>query len=466
MPEARNLHSKDTEAGRFDRSVRGGGEAKSQNHPGIHRVYDTVVPEPGGRVVRVPFLLVLLEDGPLELLALLVRHLSALALEVVLLHGQEDVRGLCSAHDADAGVRPHPQEARRVGAAAHTVVAGSEGAANDHGELRDAGVRDSHDHLGAVLGNAARLVRFTDHEAGYVLQEDERDATRSAQLDKVRPLERALGEQDAVVCEYADRHPHDAGEAAHQRLAVERLELVQPAPVHDPGDDLPYIVALAVVPRHDAVEVFCVVERFLGLLHGPRGALLRVQVLHDRAYYGEGVLVVLGEVVGYPRAAGMDVCAPELLGGHFFAGRGLDERWTAEEYRTRTLHDHDLVAHRRHVGPAGRAAPHDGGYLRNSLRAHPRLVVEDAPEVVPIREHLVLQRQERSPRIYQVDTRKTVLLGDLLCAKVLLDRYRIIRATLYRRIVGDDHDISPRDASDAGDDACRRHPPVVHPERR
>ena len=53
--------------------------------------------------------------------------------------------------------------------------------------------------------------------------------------------------------------------------------------------------------------------------------LLCVQVLHDGANYREGVLVVLGEVVGYARAAGVDVGAAELLGGDFFARRGLNQ---------------------------------------------------------------------------------------------------------------------------------------------
>eukprot|EP00965_Chrysotila_dentata_P015953 528130-Pleurochrysis_carterae.AAC.1 len=40
-----------------------------------------------------------------------------------LLHLAEDPRRLLAAHHADARVRPHPHEARAVGAAAHAVVA-------------------------------------------------------------------------------------------------------------------------------------------------------------------------------------------------------------------------------------------------------------------------------------------------------------------------------------------------------
>ena len=53
-----------------------------------------------------------------------------------------------------------------------------------------------------------------DHEAGDVLQEDQRHAALGAQLDEVRALQRALREQDAVVGDDADRIAPDVGEAA------------------------------------------------------------------------------------------------------------------------------------------------------------------------------------------------------------------------------------------------------------
>ena len=127
--------------------------------------------------------------------------------------------------------------------------------------------------------------------------------------------------------------------------------------------------------------------------------LLHVQVLNDGADYGEGVLVVFGEVVGDARAAGVDVGAAELFRRYFFAGCRLDEGRTAEEDRTRTLDYDDLVAHRGDVRPTCRATAHHGGDLGYALRAHLRLVVEDAPEVFAVGEDLVLQRQERATRV-------------------------------------------------------------------
>ncbi len=44
-----------------------------------------------------------------------------------------------------------------------------------------------------------------DHEAGDVLQEQQRDAALVGQLDEVRALEGRLAEQDAVVGDDRDR---------------------------------------------------------------------------------------------------------------------------------------------------------------------------------------------------------------------------------------------------------------------
>ena len=118
--------------------------------------------------------------------------------------------------------------------------------------------------------------------------------------------------------------------------------------------------------------------------------------------------------------------------------------------------DHRLVAHRRDVGAAGRARAHDQGDLRDARRGHPRLVVEDPPEVVAVGEDLGLERQERAAAVDQVDARQPVLERDLLRAEVLLDRHRVVGAALDRRVVGDDDAGRALDPADAGDDPGAR----------
>ena len=143
----------------------------------------------------------------------------------------------------------------RIGAAAHAVIARAEAAADDHGDLGHLRGGDRGDQLGAVLGDALGLVLAADHEAGDVLQEQQRDAALAGELDEMRALLRALGEQHAVVGEDRHRHAPDMREAADQRAAVVRLELVELAAVDQPGDDLVHVVGRAHVLGDDRVEL-------------------------------------------------------------------------------------------------------------------------------------------------------------------------------------------------------------------
>ena len=93
---------------------------------------------------------------------------------------------------------------------------------------------------------------------------------RAAQLDEVRALDGALGEQDAVVGDDPHRIAHDPREAADQRRPVGRLELVEAAAVDDAGDDLAHVVGAARVVGDDAVELVGVVERAAPAASAPR----------------------------------------------------------------------------------------------------------------------------------------------------------------------------------------------------
>ena len=162
----------------------------------------------------------------------------------------------------------------------------------------------------------------------------------------------------------------------------------------------------------------------------------------------------------------MDVAAAELLGGDVLAGRRLHERRPAEEDRAGLLHDDRLVAHRRDVGPAGRARAHHHRDLRDALRRQARLVVEDAAEVLAIGEDLGLHRQEGAARVDQVDAGQAVVERDLLRPQVLLHRERIVGAALDRRVVGDDQHLAAGHPADAGDQAGAGRVAVVEPGGR
>src|SRR5512139_528504 len=257
-------HPEDAVRRRGDRGVGGSGEAHAEHAAGVDRVDHAVVPQPRGGVVRRALRLVLLPDRGLEVLLLVRGPLTALGLDAVAADRREDGGGLLATHDRDPGVGPHPQEARVVRATAHPVVAGPERAADHHGELGYDGAGDRRDELGAVAGDAAVLVLPADHEAGDVLEEHERDAPLVAQLDEVGALEAGLAEEDAVVRDDPHRVAPDPREATDQRVAVQRLDLVDAGPVDDARDDLAHVVRGPGVGRHHVVEALGVFDRLLG----------------------------------------------------------------------------------------------------------------------------------------------------------------------------------------------------------
>ena len=210
---------------------------------------------------------------------------------------EQDRGGLRAAHDRDARVGPHPKLARPEGAAAHPIVAGAETAADDHGELRHLRARDSGDQLRSVFGDPAVLVLAADHEAGDVLQEHERNGALRAQFDEMRALERALGEQDAVVGQNADRMAFDVGEAADERDAVARSEFGKIRTVDDARDDFAHVVGLARIPGHDAVQFVGGKRRRPRCAQLPGVVRAAIRVGDDRAHDAQRMFVVDGEMI-------------------------------------------------------------------------------------------------------------------------------------------------------------------------
>src|SRR5580704_42804 len=149
----------------------------------------------------------------------------------------------------------------------------------------------------------------------------------------------------------------------------------------------------------------------------------------------------------------MHVAAAQGLRIHLLAGRRLYEGRPREKYRALVPHDDGLIAHGRHVGAACRAAAHDERHLRDAACRQLRLIEEDAPEVIPVGKHLILQGQESTARVHEVHTRKRMLERDRLRAQMLLHGERKVSAALEGCIVGNDDAGAPMDAADAADES-------------
>ena len=338
-----------------------------------------------------------------------------------------------------------------IGATAHRVIAGAETAAHHHGELGDFGAGHRHHHFGAVFGDSARFGFLPDHETGDVLQEHQRDAALGAQFDEVRALERRFGKQDAVIGDDADRVAVQMGESADQRGAVQLLERVKFAAVHQAGDDLVNVERFSRVRRNDAPEFCGGIRGLHRWFHFQVDFFAVVEVGDDAPGDAEGVRIVFGIVVGDAGGARMQVGAAKFLGTDFLAGGGRHQRRAGEKDGALLADDDALVRHRREICAAGGARAHHHRDLRNAGGGQIRLVVENPPEVVAVGKHFILSRQKRAAGIHQIDAGQAVVRGDFLGAQVFFHRERVVGSAFDRGIVGDEYAFQPADPADSGD---------------
>ena len=92
---------------------------------------------------------------------------------------------MSATHDRYLRRRQHPKESWIVRAAAHSIITSAVASTEDGCNFGNVGIRDSTDKLSTVLGDTLLLKLLTDHKACDVLEEDERDLTLAAELDKM-----------------------------------------------------------------------------------------------------------------------------------------------------------------------------------------------------------------------------------------------------------------------------------------
>src|ERR1700746_3383982 len=93
-----SLHAEDAEGLRIVRRVARHRAGERQCPARVPRIDDAVVPQTGGRIIRMPLALILLADRLLEALLLDSRPVAALGLQLLALDGREHTRRLFPAH--------------------------------------------------------------------------------------------------------------------------------------------------------------------------------------------------------------------------------------------------------------------------------------------------------------------------------------------------------------------------------
>ena len=356
-------------------------------------------------------------------------------------HDRHHAGQLRRAHDGDFGVGPGEQKTGTVRPAAHPVVAGSVGRAHDDGQVGHRAVGHGIDHLGAVLDDPGLLVVLSHHVAGGVLQEHQRRVGLVGQQDELGGLLGLVHEQHAVgVGQHADGVAVDGGPTGHQARAVVGLVLGEARAVDDSGDHLAGIERHPQVGGHDAEQLIGILDRLVGGCRRRRPELLPVEVGDDLASDADAVELVGREVVREARDSRVHGGAAELLVVGLLAGGHLDERRAPEEHLG-PLVDHDrVVAHARHVGPAGRGVAEHQRDRGNAERRQLGEVVED---LTGGNEQIGLRGQIGATGLDQVDHRQPIQPGDLQGAQVLFQREGVHGAAPNRRIVTNEHAFRP-----------------------
>ena len=119
-----------------------------------------------------------------------------------------------------------------------------------------------------------------------------------------------------------------------------------------------------------------------------------------------------------------------------FANGGLHEVAPRQENGACALHDDAFVAHDGEVRSPGHATSHHGGDLWDAGRREFGVVPEHPPEVLFVRENLVLHGQVHPGAVHQVDDWQAVLQGNFLGAEVLFSCDGKPRACFHSGVVG------------------------------
>jgi hypothetical protein len=264
------------------------------------------------------------------------------------------------------------------------------------------GFSDHHGHLGhGCSGNAggqvlipvqdaAALGLGADQQTRDVLQEDDRQVERVAQVDE-RPLlvqrggvQRA-GADDRLAGDHADRGAVQAGEAGQDAGAPAITPRQDRPRVDDAADDLAHVVTAAGFGRHDVAQIGRVEFRFAGLTEWSGQPGVRGQVGQERRDRLERVVLALHHHVrvagglGLLRATEAGVIDP-------FADRLVDHDRAGQRERRRLGHHDEMGRRGVQCGVAVTGSEDGGGPRHGELagtRFEERLEVQGQPGEAP-----------------------------------------------------------------------------------
>ena len=184
------------------------------------------------------------------------------------------------------------------------------------------------------------------------------------------------------------------------------------------------------------------------------------QVGQQRLDVVEGVVLVLGQVVGHAGLGVVRARAAQLLEGDLLAGDGLHDVRAGDEHLAGLVDHDDEVGERGGVDvPAGGRAHHQGDLRDDAGGVH--VALEDLA-VEAEGDHALLDA--RAAALVDADDRAAVLHREVEDLDDLLAVHLAEAAAEHGDVLGEDRDRPAVDGAVAGDDAVAERALVVHAE--
>ena len=239
----------------------------------------------------------------------------------------------------------------------HRVVSSTRGVIQRKHDLRHACGRHCLNESRSSADNALVLGFRTDHEAGHVLNEQNRNTLAITSIDKVRHLLRRLSVDDAteprllagaalyessLIRDHSNRNSANACVPANDLAGKAALKLIQRAIIDDQIEQGVHVIRHAMVCRQQIVN-----RRVRGRKVRRRSNGRTRQPRDQFAYLGDARLVVVNRVMRNPANPRVRVRTAQRFAIDDLACRAFHEIGSTESHERSPLHHQDHVGERR-----------------------------------------------------------------------------------------------------------------------
>ena len=378
----------------------------------------------------------------------------------------EDRDGTLGTHHGNLGALVGEIDIGTELLAVHHDVGTSVCLAGDEGDLRHGSLSIGIEQLGTMTNDAAVLLIDAWHEAGDILDGDDRDVEAVAETNETCALLRGIDIQSAsedlrLIGQEADGATCHAAEADDEVLGEVWSDLEEILMVADRLDDVLDVVWDVRIGWHYALELVTLAGQLVG--GGVDRGILHVVAWEEADELTDGheaLLVRVAHKLADTRLGAVDIGTAEGLLVALLLGDLLHYVRTGDEHLCLLAHHEDEVGQGWRIAAATGTWAHDGRDLWDDARRL-HIAIED---VAKTRERLDALLDAGTTRVVEADDRCAILESCVLHLGNLGSIGRRERASEDGEIEGIDEDEATIDLAIATYDTVACHLLVLHAE--